>query len=68
VTFERGTLGTALKRLLDDVAFADRHPPFLGRVAGLADRCGLIRLLGSLPPGLATPMTVLLRRPEPQQP
>jgi cyclopropane fatty-acyl-phospholipid synthase-like methyltransferase len=64
VTFARGTMAASLNRLLEDAVFADRHPPFLRRVARLADRCRLTRLLGRVPPGLATPMTVLLRRTE----
>jgi cyclopropane fatty-acyl-phospholipid synthase-like methyltransferase len=67
VTFQRGTMGAAVKRLHEDAAFADRQPSFLRRVARLASRGRLLRLLGSVPPGLATPMTVLLRRPPPPQ-
>jgi SAM-dependent methyltransferase len=68
LTFERGTMAAALKRLLDEPAFADRHPPFLLRVARLANRGPWLSLLGKVPPGLATPMTVWLRRAERRQP
>ncbi len=63
IAFKRGALGEALERLLQEPAFAARHPRLLSRVASALHRIGVTKLLRALPPTIATPMTVLLRRP-----
>lgn len=62
IMFEPGALSSALERLLDESAFAARHPASLRRAAAFSKAVGLISLLRLLPPALATPMTIMLSR------
>jgi SAM-dependent methyltransferase len=64
--FETGAMGSALRRLRQEPAFAARHPRSLKWVADIAHHTGLLALLGRLPATLATPMTVLLRPKAPK--
>ncbi|HXH72020.1 MAG TPA: methyltransferase domain-containing protein [Mariprofundaceae bacterium] len=63
VEFERGLLQKALARLDSDPSFRARHssPLLLGSFA-LLKTTGLLKLLGSLPPGLTTPMIFTISR------
>jgi SAM-dependent methyltransferase len=67
ILFRSGTVAEALERLLQEPAFAGRHPPILRLAAKLARHPSLTRLLAGLPPIAATPMTVRLWQDSPQQ-
>jgi len=62
LTFEKATLANSLQRMLDEDAFAERHPPALRSAAAIAKQTGLISVFRHLPPALVTPMTISLRR------
>ena len=57
-TFKKGLLYQALKRVDEDAVFRQRHQGIVTGIATLLLRSGLAKLMGKIPPGLATPMVV----------
>jgi hypothetical protein len=62
LSFRQGMLGEAIERLIDEAAFAARHPPILRTAAVVLKATGLTSILKNLPPQWVTPMTASLRR------
>jgi len=62
LSFRQGMLGEAIERLIDEPAFAARHPPILRSAAAALKATGLTGILKNLPPQWVTPMTASLRR------
>ena len=60
VSFRRGTMAEALKRLDSDPEFARRHSSLLYRAHRLLGAAGLLRVIESIPPMLSTPMMVAM--------
>lgn len=57
VTFEKGAMADALRRLSRDEVFASRHGLFLQNVSAVMDKLGLLSLIELLPASVITPMT-----------
>jgi 2-polyprenyl-3-methyl-5-hydroxy-6-metoxy-1,4-benzoquinol methylase len=63
VTFEANQLHDAFQRLGSDPDFASRHRGLVTGIYRMLSATGLLGLLRHVPPRLATPMLVTMRRP-----